>query len=106
MKTLTNKTYVTKTNNWYAPLCEYWEKHKSIIHAEYLDTTSSAGDWNGFILQKIGKNTVVAIGFSQYNNYPHDGFMLGTCEHPFYRGVIDEENLIENIKLCWQQFGE
>ena len=34
MKLLTNKEYVTKTNNWYAPLSEFWEKYKSIYAAK------------------------------------------------------------------------
>ena len=104
MKQLTDITFTTATNSWYAPTREMKEKYRSIIWAELMDTTSSAGDWSGFIIQKIGKNTFVAIGFSQYNNYPHDGFCLMTCEHPFYRGKLDEKNLVENVKNCWLQF--
>ena len=103
MKLLTNVDFHTKTNNWYAPTCEFHEKHKSIIRIEIMDNTSSAGDWSGFILQKTGKNTVHAIGFSQENCHPHDGFMLYTAEHPFYKGRVDEANLVENVKSCWLQ---
>ena len=103
MKLLTNNTFVTKTNNWYAPTAEFWEKHKSIIAIKLMDTTSSAGDWSGFILQKTGKNTVHAIGFSQYNNYPHDGFMLMTCEHPFYCGHAGDKNVLQYAENAWLQ---
>ena len=104
MKLLTNITFHTDTNNWYAPLCEFWGSHKSVHSAEYMDKTSSAGDWSGFIIQQTGKNTIHAIGFSQENNYPGDGFTLQTCEHPFYKGRVDEKDLVENIRNCWLQF--
>lgn len=106
MKYLTDKTYVTKTNNWYAPTKEIEENYKSVVNAVLMDTTSSAGDWSGFIVQKIGKHKLIAIGFSQYNNYPHDGFCLMTSEHPFYRvnDSTKERNYMENIKNCWLQF--
>ena len=104
MKLLTNKTFVTKTNNWYAPLNELKEKYPSIIHAEYMDTTSSAGDWAGFIIQKTGKNTARAIGFSQENNYPGYGFTLYTAEHPFYVGNPKKIDFYKNVESCWQQF--
>lgn len=104
MNLLTNKKFIVRTNNWYSPLAELGAKYDSIIAGELMDTTSSAGDWHGFILQKTGDTSVVAIGFSQYNNYPDAGFTLLTCEHPFYRGRTDEENLLENVKSCWLQF--
>ena len=75
MKLLTNKEYVTKTNNWYAPLSEFWEKYKSIYTAKHMDTSSSAGDWSGYLVQRIG-NIAYAIAFSQENNYPST---LWTC---------------------------
>jgi len=104
MKHLTNITFHTATNNWYAPLSEFWEKHSSIVSAEIVDKTSSAGDWSGYIIQKVGKHKVIAIGFSQYNNYPRDGFTLLTCDHPFYVGEYEEKNLTENVRNCWLQF--
>lgn len=103
MKLLTGKQYITPTNNWYAPLSEFWEKHKSITFAKFINQCSSSGDWDGFIVQKTGKNSVVAIGFSQENNYPHDGFSFYTMDMPFYRGKLTEDNLYENIELCYRQ---
>ena len=102
MKLLTNKEYVTKTNNWYAPLSEFWAKYKSIYAAKLMDKSSSAGDWSGYIVQRMGKK-VYAIGFSQENNYPGDGFTFYTMEVPFYVGTVDEKNLIDNIELCYNQ---
>ena len=104
MKLLTDKTFATKTNNWYAPTKELEEKYLSVVAVSLKNMTSSAGDWSGFIIQKVGKNTFIAIGFSQYNNHPHDGFTLYTCEHPFYKGRFDEANWVENVRSCWEQF--
>ena len=106
MKLLTNVDFHTKTNNWYAPLCEFCEKHKSIVGMKYVDQTSSAGDWAGFIVQRTGKKTVHAIGFNQENSYPHAGFAFYTAEHPFYKGELTEKNLMENIELCYNQCSE
>lgn len=103
MKLFTDITFHTDTNNWYAPLAEFWGSHKSVYTAEYMDQTSSAGDWSGFILQRLRKN-VYAIGFSQENSYPNDGFTLRTCEHPFYKGRVDEDGLLLNVRSCWNQF--
>ena len=98
--------YPESTGSYYmdADLTNYIkEKYPSVIATELVDMTSSAGDWNGFLIQKTGKNSFVAIGFSQYNNYPHHGFMLGTSEHPFYRGKFTEQNWAENVRLCYLQ---
>ena len=106
MKLLTNKTLVTNAGSWYAPRSEFFNKYKSIVDIVFTDTTSSAGDWHGFIVQKVGKRSLVAIGFSQYNNYPEGGFTFTTCEHPFYRvkNVEKERDFIHNMELCWNQF--
>lgn len=105
MKTLTGRTYRTETNNWYAPSREFSEKHKSVEAMELMDTTSSAGDWEGFLIQKIGKNTMVAIGFYQENNYPHAGFTLYTAEKPFLRGKAGAK-FYEDAKSAYYQFWE
>lgn len=78
MRLLENKTYVTETNNWYAPTCEFHEKHSSIKRMVLMDQTSSAGDWSGFLIQRTGSKSAVAIPFWQENNYPNSGFTLRT----------------------------
>lgn len=102
MKLLTDITFHTRTNNYYAPLANFWESHKSVCVAEYMDKTSLTGDWSGYIIQRIGKN-VYAIGFSQESSHP-GRITLRTCEHPFYQGRIDENRLVSNVRLCWEQF--
>ena len=103
MKLLTNKNFVTKTNNWYAPIRELKEKYSSIIHAQFMNTTSSAGDWSGFIIQKVGKDSAVAIAFWQENNYPNAGFTLYTADEPFYSGNPKKIPFYENVESLWQQ---
>jgi len=104
MKLLTKKTYVTATNNWYAPTCEFHEKYPSILQVVLVDQTSSAGDWNGFIIQRTGKNRAQCIGFEQVNNWPRDGFTLYTCEHPFFIGNPNHPKFVEDATSCYLQF--
>ena len=104
MKLLTGKIYTTKTNNWYAPTCEFHEKHPSIDRMVIMDKTSSAGDWSGFLIQRTGKNRAQCIGFEQENNYPHAGFTLYTSDYPFFIGNPNKENFVEDAMSCWNQF--
>lgn len=62
--------------NWYAPL-DHITDFKSVIDVEYVDQTSSAGDWSGLFFQKLN-GTVYAIPFNQDNNWPQYGFTLYT----------------------------
>jgi len=63
--------------NWYQP-CKKLEEFKSVINADYYCTSSSAGDWDGLMFQKLN-NRIYAIPFSQVNNYPcGSGFTLYT----------------------------
>lgn len=67
--------------NWYAPLKKL-ESFKSVCWAEYENQSSSAGDWDGFFVQKLGKRWNL-IFFNQENNYPDEGFTLYTSGEPF-----------------------
>ena len=65
--------------DWYEPLRKL-KSYTSVVRAEHLDTCSSAGDWSGMFVQKIGRN-FYAIPFSQENNYPRRwGYTLWTGE--------------------------
>ena len=101
MKLLENKTFFTKTNNWYAPTCEFNEKHKSIDRMVLMDTTSSAGDWSGFFIQRTGRKSCVAIPFNQENHYPGDGFILYTGT-AFMKGPYDID-FINAAKENWTE---
>lgn len=63
--------------HWYEPL-HYLQSYQSVVKSEYWETVSSAGDWSGYIIQKIG-NVYYLIVFSQENNgFYKRGFTLYT----------------------------
>lgn len=66
---------------WYTPL-EYLKEYDGVIEAEHDETTSSAGDWSGHIIQKY-RGSYWLMFFSQENH-----------EYSF------EVNIGEAIKLC------
>lgn len=72
---LTNRRYDV-SGNWYTPL-HILKDFRSVIKAKLWDTTSSAGDWNGYFIQRIG-TMFYLIPFSQVNNWPKSGFTLYT----------------------------
>lgn len=82
--------------HWYSPQ-ELLRRYKSVKAVELFNTSSSAGDWDGWILQKLGKINYVII-FWQENNWPYSGFTVHTNNHPkiSFKGEmsIDEINQI------------
>ena len=64
----------------------------------------SAGDWNGIIVQKIGKQKCVAIIFSMENKHPHDGFNVYTddvyYDLPLNYTLEDLQKIYED-KIGW-----
>ena len=80
MNLLSNKEFHVE-GGWYEPRKYLKDTFKSVIHSGLLDTTSSAGDWNGYFIQHRGKDRMkYVIRFSQVNNYPNSGFTLYTDE--------------------------
>jgi len=72
---LTERIYMIP-GGWHEPLKKLLD-YPSVVHADYIDTCSSAGDWGGMLFQRIG-NRHYAIPFMQENNYPIPGFTLYT----------------------------
>jgi len=105
---LTNREYNVKTNairvkNFLKEL-----KGVNVVHVEYLEQTSSAGDWSGLFIQKYNKKSYV-IGFSQENKWPNMAFTLYTGDSVvIVNGDIDrrgdEWNEIKN-NLCDMWYG-
>lgn len=80
------------------------ERFSSVVAVEFMDTTSSAGDWSGLIVQKIGKKKCVAIIFSMENKYPYDGFNVSTDDVYFdlpLNYTLDDLNELFNEKVIW-----
>ena len=61
------------------------DKYKSVVNVEFCETTSSAGNWSGLIIQEL-RGKCYAIPFSIENRYPDDGFNVYTGD---YFRVID-----------------
>lgn len=82
---LCNRSYNTADNDnlrdsWYACL-DLFRLFPSVVDVHLLDTTSSSGDWQGYIMQKIGNRWHIIL-FEQENNYPHKGFTVRTDNKP------------------------
>lgn len=60
---LLNREYVVN-GNWYTPKNFLYENFKSVTRVELINTMSSAGDWSGIFVQKIG-NVYYLIPFTQ-----------------------------------------
>lgn len=65
--------------NWNSPR-EWLSNHKSVLMADYYDQTSSAGDWSGYFVQKIGGKYGLFL-FSQENRWPLGGYNLNINEN-------------------------
>lgn len=55
----------TITGNWYTPE-EYLKTKKSVVYTSLLNTSSSAGDWDGIFIRKQGDKYKV-FSFYQEN---------------------------------------
>lgn len=104
---LTSRTFNTAglkglPDNWYTPE-KYLQSFKSVKKTELYDTCSSAGDWSGYFIQKIGKVNYVIL-FSQENNYPRGGFTI-TTSNVVASGQCDfseaDINQILAVELGW-----
>jgi hypothetical protein len=88
---LENRTYKID-GNWYAPE-NHLKSFSSVVKVELCDTTSSAGDWAGYLIQKIGKVSYF-IPFNQVNNYPRMGFTLYTGKPiAYWQGKLSQESI-------------
>lgn len=89
---------------WYAPQ-KFLESYKSVVKTGLLNQTSSAGDWSGYILQKIGK-TFHVILFWQSNSYPHTGFDVVTDAFPLisFGGEMPTRKELEEMIWSVQNF--
>jgi hypothetical protein len=82
---------------WYTPL-HFLEQYKSVEKADHFNTTSSAGDWEGYIVQKI-KNKRYLIYFSQVNNgFYSSGYTVYTGDViDSWEGEISEDDILTII---------
>lgn len=105
MKQLLLKRKYHVNGTWYAPT-KFLESFKSVVRAEHLEQTSSAGDWTGYILQKV-LGRFYLIFFWQINSYPNDGFDVFTDDSyviPF-DGKEPTRKECEEIMWTYKTFG-
>lgn len=82
MALLTNREWEVE-GTWYAPKRFFTDKYfGSVVRAELWNTTSSSGDWDGYIVQKHGRRWYLII-FWQENIAWTPYFRLGTADRPF-----------------------
>ena len=82
--------------SWYAP-SEYLQRFASVKQCELTSTCSSAGDWEGYIVQRFGGWGYV-IPFSQENNYPRAGFTLHTHNLAIsFRGEMTDAEICDAL---------
>jgi hypothetical protein len=83
-------------------------KGVNVPHIEYLEQTSSAGDWSGLFFQKYNRKTYV-IPFSQENNWPNGTFTLYTGEVTIIiNGDIDRSSdewkeMLNDLCVLWYE---
>ena len=87
---LNRKIHVKGT--WYATQKYLEESYSSVKKVEFTDTTSSAGDWSGYFVQKVGLYYYL-IPFSQENE--GDGFTIHTDTK--YRVVSRNQEFVEKL---------
>lgn len=94
---LLKDTHKSNNGSWY-DLLETISNKKSVVFAEFFDTTSSCGDWSGVIIQKLG-NGLYCRAFTQENNYPRGGFTitLGRVYYISYIKGCDYRNIADKI---------
>lgn len=98
---LTNREYQA-LGSWYAGRELLKVKAPvSIVACDYYDTTSSAGDWSGYLLQKLGGKYYL-IAWSQSNNWPSGGYTVSTGDLiAEYDNQPTEEDILEAIELYY-----
>ena len=90
----TNKTKHIE-GHWYKPL-EYLKSLKNTVMGDYWTTSSSAGNWEGYFVQKI-KNKYYLIFFTQENNWPRSGYTLNTGNYSARFDTLPTQEELESI---------
>ena len=93
---LVNRKYEVE-GTWYAPLNHFREMF-SVVRCNHYETTSSVGDWSGYVLQKIGKFYYIIL-FWQYNIIWTPYFSVHTESEPLARLDFEpkEDEIFEMI---------
>lgn len=102
MKNLLNKALLTGRTyqvdgTWYAPEKKLKE-FPSVVMTELYHTSSSAGDWDGYFVQKLNNRYYLIIFSQQNNGFGAAGFTLWTAGTPMAEfSEMPTKELIYNI---------
>lgn len=66
---------------WFAPREFIKKNFSSVVYCDYMEMSSSAGDWSGLIIQRLN-GRLHAVVFYQKNSYPRRGFDVETQSPP------------------------
>lgn len=95
MALLTNKTWEVE-GTWYAPEQFLRWEAPGVVRAELWNTTSSAGDWDGYFVQKHGQKWYLIlfwqenIAWTPYFRLTTDGQAFAVCDHEPTRAECEQ----------------
>lgn len=93
------------SQSWYGGR-EILQSFPSVKKVDFTVTCSSAGDWEGYFIQKLGNKCYVIV-FSQENNWPNGGFTVYTNPSPIIEFDGDANEISEEaIISCMYETGE
>jgi hypothetical protein len=98
MRSLADKEFHVE-GNWYAPKKEI-EQYSSVVKVLMYNTTSSAGDWQGIFIQKMGKKRYDVLLFSQENCFPNgSGFNVHTSLFCQCQSILSDDEICKLINI-------
>lgn len=90
--------------SWYAPL-EHLKEQEGVTEAHHWDTTSSAGDWDGYFIQKQGNKYYLITFYQENNGFGNVGFTLHTDGVRFeFETKPKEEEIPELMNAIWSAY--
>jgi len=98
---LTNREIEVK-GSWYEPIKKL-ESYSSVGMAEHIEQSSSAGDWSGYFVQRIGDKCYF-IPFNQENN--GNGFTIYTGEVFASWNVKENQDFEKTVEEILEEFIE
>lgn len=96
--------------NWYSAL-DLLRSKKSVKLCDFYDTTSSAGEWGGYIVQELnGTNYLILFSQTGRGAFSMGGYTIYTDDKPLasWQGEMnrdDVENIIdEHMNFLWEAY--
>lgn len=84
---------------WFAPRKFIKDNFPSVVYCDYIEMSSSVGNWSGLIIQRLNRQLHVVI-FYQENSYPKSGFDVETQSYPI---VSTSDTKIDSPRALFDQ---